>query len=336
MVRRSRVPRGVSIPLSASRVECWQQCPFKYWLQYFSPERDQIMVTGDMSLGTQIHRMIPTLQKKKYLSPETFANTFKSRWNRVVSQGSINGRNIHWRDEKERWILRAIGMKICRYLWQCYHNDPDVVAQEWPFKIMIEGQLFRGSLDEIRLGSEIEYQGFRFRQPVIRDHKSGPGPFKPMRIANDLQFILYTVALGCLLSKNPPFRDIFGIPEAITQRFAGNPIYASNLISFEYHSLRSEKIIPVTYSDINWYDFCRIVDDMLANIKNGNFIRNRKSCGFCEAGELCQKYFEGEARPEKQEQLTLIPLMTIPITAQKHPRQLKLYKRGEIPRKQKT
>lgn len=311
-----RYARKEHIPWSATRFETFQFCPKLYYYQYVAKER--IPMNYPMALGLKLHKHAERFRRPdgrvRYKSADAYANAFKANWKRfVINTGKIQGREIRLSSPDEPWQLMHIGMNICKTFYEKYSKEEPPLFVEVPFDFFLDGHHYVGRMDEIRHGG------------VIRDHKSGKHLPGQMELEYDPQFTLYVIAFGSLCHGDPNFAGICGINPEDAARWAGNPDFASNRITMEYHYMRTGEVFTTKRTNAHYAEFHDTVDDFEERISRGVFTpnRGRDNCDYCLANEYCNADTKTlYLPPEQKPQLALFDVPSA--TLRPKPRTLKL------------
>ncbi|MGB9707844.1 MAG: PD-(D/E)XK nuclease family protein [Candidatus Pacearchaeota archaeon] len=273
-------------------------CPYKYFLIHFMGI--QKPVTGDMAKGIIMHKAAEYLYKKdkqtklyqiRFRSAEDFANVIAGKkneegrgrkggwWNFIVANGTIQGKQIKWKNEAEPWIIREEIWQMCYKMYERLSKEPAPIHIEYKIPIFeINGHFFNGRIDSILYG------------PKIRDIKSGHRVPGDMKLKYDPQFTLYALALGCLCNKDKEFAKSIGVSEEEAKQWGGNPIYLSDKIALEYLLIMKDEIYPMKRNDINFYDFMEMIKGMEQQFESGNVFPERgRLCDHCEISQKCDE-----------------------------------------------
>ncbi|MCL6500585.1 MAG: PD-(D/E)XK nuclease family protein, partial [Candidatus Pacearchaeota archaeon] len=158
-------------------------CRLMYHLIYVQKVPE--ILTGPMAVGIRIHEDMEKhfwvrdkqtgLLRPRYKSAEAFANASKAKFDYVARRGTLRGKQIEWKDDKEKYILANDVWDICYKVYETIVNDGPPIAAEYPIEpFQIDGRWFNGRIDEIRIDKTTGL-------PLIRDFKTGsrrPGEMK--------------------------------------------------------------------------------------------------------------------------------------------------------------
>lgn len=278
---------------SASRLEKFLTCPYSYYLQYIQKPRAKTYATGPLAMGKFLHRRAEKFYTgRKFKSAEFFANSAAGYWKRYYAKtNKMEGKQIKWRDDEEKWILADEIKKISEIFYNNFNQEKPIDV-EHGFTFILGKREFTGSFDEIRKGG------------IIRDHKSDRYPPTQLRLDNDLQFTIYALALSSF-SKNKNFTLKYGIPKEIGEQILESKGYISEHIYIEFHFMRAGEIFKSNRTDEDFNKLCLILDNIENQIKRREFTPNTKSCGRCLCDLVCDINIP---RLREQQQLTLFEI----------------------------
>ncbi len=255
-------------------------CLLQWYL--INVEKVKVRTTGSMALGIFMHRRMEKFFKQdgKPLrkSPEAFANSCVGWWTRhVISSGKIRGEDIHWRDEKEPWVLREVIRKICIPIYKRRLEEGCPLYTEFNIPdFKFEGRIYRGKIDEIRPGKT---------GPIIRDYKTGRRRPGKMKLNYDPQFTLYLLAVSCLCYNDENFANSIGISK---EDDIESPLDFFDKIGLEYYLMREDELYTLKRNRVIYEDFCRMIDGLEEDIENDNFSPQRgRLCDYCSVKEEC-------------------------------------------------
>lgn len=111
-----------------------------------------------------------------------------------------------------------------------------------------------------------------------------------MKLKYDPQFTIYCLWLGyqCHLQKD--FAKTLGVTEEDAKQWGGNPVYLSDKIKSEYYLVRENKTYDMPRTDIQYPDFCSMVDGLEARLDAGLIHPERgRNCDYCEINKECDR-----------------------------------------------
>jgi RecB family exonuclease len=182
---RPPVPRP--LPLSATAVESYEQCPQKYlfgsvWGMRGSP--GAAAAFGQV-MHSAVKHIVAALHKKQKLTAEDAETIFEREWSESV-----------FRDEYQREEYRKAGREQIRAFFEAYAASPArVLEQEKVFELPAENDVvLHGRMDQInRLDG---------RKAEIVDYKTGR-PREPKDAKKSLQLSIYAIAARDVLGLAP-------------------------------------------------------------------------------------------------------------------------------------
>ena len=185
--------------LSASKIKTAQSCSWKYWANYVL----KLPQTGNdgSSRGWICHLIYELLGEKKH----------KKNYNRIIKSGTINGdkgvkRLIEYHAKKLSVLdddnMDLMDMMIVKGLlydfFGAVDKKPTKAISEQDFKIEVnqDGKLYniRGFIDKLFLYD-------RGKKAIIRDFKTSKQLFKGKEITDNLQNLMYCLAVRKLFPK---------------------------------------------------------------------------------------------------------------------------------------
>ncbi len=222
------------------------------------------ILTGAMAVGIRIHEELEKsfwvrdkqtgLLRPHYKDAEAFANAAKAKFDYIARRGTLRGKKIEWKDDREKYILSNDVRDICRKVYNTIVSDGPPLAAEYEIKpFQIDGRWFNGRIDEIRIDKETG-------APLIRDFKTGTRRPGEMKKKYDPQATIYCLFLGVACNQDKNIAEKLGITEEEAKQFAGNPIYLSDRIVMQYYFMRENELIPMPRSDIQYKDLCNMID----------------------------------------------------------------------------
>lgn len=318
MVRSNQVSRGQKkLVWSAMALKQAMACPLQ-WAYAHGRRSGQSpdYTLGVYAYGIQIHRMIADFwnvkkERLKYSSPESAANTFGARWNRIVANGKSQGKRILWSSESQPWQLRERGKRAMSYLHGFYKDRPIPIATEVAFRFFANGHLFEGRIDEINKG------------PLIRDHKGRFERVPQDQAHTDPQFSLYAIGLLSVAYNDESFAERVGVPFGNHCDFRDYLVCNLEKVLIEIHNFEddneSQRIVRTKRSVSAFDDLLVFVDNFLVMDALRTYHHNRLACASCFYRSHCWQNVE--VRPI---QLPLLSLKFKPPKTKQRLRRLKL------------
>lgn len=133
----ARIPDKIS--LSASAIETYEQCPFKYRLSNID-KIPQISSKPQLTFGNIIHRVL-----EKYHIPD--APQSKKHLLELLDK---NWESLGFDYETQETDFKRQGIELLSKYFEYLKNNPtDVIARELPFSFEIENVLINGKIDRI-------------------------------------------------------------------------------------------------------------------------------------------------------------------------------------------
>lgn len=311
---------------TATKIDHGTFCIRKLWYLNIRVPRHVPPATGPQTRGIFLHKFIEKFYKKdksgiivpKFKSADAFVNTAVVRWNYIVSRGTIQNKQIKWKDKKEPWILREEIKKICKNIYEKYSQEEPPLFTEVPSDFKFDGRHYRIRIDEIRKGKTLRDIKFSHRTP------------EEVKLLVDPQFTLYLLGYMVMGHEDREFAKICGVSLEEVEKWMGNPNILSENINLEYCLIRDEgiKIYPTKRNNNHYYDFCNMLQGLEKQIEEEQwkYVKRGRNCAYCDCNELCIKEArlnEPSISPEKGRQLYLFSDVPRAETVNLH-RQLRL------------
>ena len=273
--------------LSASKMSCYQACPFKFYLSYIKHEK--VPTSVPLVFGREVHYMLEQFYKVNYKSEESFVNTWRYRWKKVcagefgygddpdtdeyeyeLANGDkievILSKDIKWTLKKpmiEYFSLKKMGARILSDFYKKHVDDPKPRDIEKRFRMQWKGHTLVGVID--RIDKDI------FGQNLVIDYKTDKHPptGKAHVLHNAPQFTIYSLA----------FKELYG----------------EDLDAILYYHLRSGKLYKTERYNADYEQLQRLCDHISQSIENDVFVpQYGYQCNFCDYRAPCSKYHFGK------------------------------------------
>lgn len=164
--------------LSFSQATMFEQCPAKWEFQYLLDVKDE---SGpEARRGLLVHAALEhlVLLPPAERTPETAVELVRTLWPAGACWEAV---------DSDRFLHRAAWVNLMRSLRLPEVVDPEVVATELRFKVVLEGVPFTGLIDEVAHGD---------RGLVVRDWKDGSrSNYADAKAAKKRQVINYSAAV---------------------------------------------------------------------------------------------------------------------------------------------
>lgn len=268
--------------LSPTKIAVYITCPFMYRLKYI--EHKKVPTSINMVFGKEIHYMLEQFYKKNYKSADSFANTFKYRWAKVIAGDFLKGKEKEaLQTQKFPYILknggkieykignhikiagdepikiffsyRALGVKILTDFYNKHKNEQyQPIELEKRFRMDFRGYRLRGVIDRIDNQNGSHY---------IADYKTDKhAPQDSFSIDRHPQFTIYSWA----------FRQLYGKKEK----------------GILYYHLRSMKTFLTQRSEKDYDYLEQLCETVSEGILKEQFVQKYGyQCGFCDYKDAC-------------------------------------------------
>lgn len=316
---------------SSSKIDVANYCIMRFFLKYCErkkPLRLSAYVKGGLfhkiieefwsKLGTEEEVAKKYRTKKAYFDSDSFAKHVVRRWNQLVKADyksrenleketnektikRIKNRLIYWRDEGERWTIRASLKRISEPLFDKLIEEGRPVYSELPFDFILFGRRFSGKIDEVRM---------KDKKIIIRDYKSGKPWIGRMKLNHDPQMTVYNVGLCSLCYDNEEFARTLNLGEE-RKRLMGNPIYVNENFSHEFFMIEALPIIakeeskkkdwekniksvyPTIRTDKHFFEVIKMIEGVEKAVSIGNVYPERgRKCDDCDENIACEEKLE--------------------------------------------
>ncbi|MBI2110773.1 PD-(D/E)XK nuclease family protein [Candidatus Woesearchaeota archaeon] len=269
---------------SQHKLETILTCGRQFYYTYI--ERPEISIPSEIAKGQFLHKKLEQFFKDgspKYKSKESWSNAAGAQWTQIIKKGSISGRRIAWKDEKEPWILKSNIKNLCLSLYdRLVAEGPPLLQPEHEFTFELSERRFTGRIDEIRAGK------------LIRDYKTGKARISQFEADHSYQLTFYALAFCTLCYADDKFREKAGVSKRTASQWGGNPIFISDDVMLELDMIDTGQRIRTTRDNTDYSELCSIIDE--AEEKKGRmkekdlYLPERGShCKFCLYQKQCEK-----------------------------------------------
>lgn len=187
------MPEKKEIKYSFTRVDCYEQCPFKYLLKYIDSNYVSISAIA-LDVGTTIHdneekianaikngEPIDYVKLKNDLIVKMAAleKKFPKDWNEPDKV------NRYYKEKFFSYLTSGI-YRLEKYCKD--HPELEIVGAEIPFKTTICGKLFGGKIDRL-------FRNKVTGEYLCQDIKTYPTEVEEEHLTTPLQFVVYTAAI---------------------------------------------------------------------------------------------------------------------------------------------
>lgn len=190
------------IKYSYSRIDCYSQCPFKYFLKYIEGHYTSAANVA-LEFGTLVHsteeKIGTCLKDSLPINYEELSANFATKCFEIQARYPAEFMEI---DKSGRTYVDKINYYLNEGIYRFekfmkVNQNLEVVGLEVPFTFQfIDGQLFRGSIDRVLRNNETnEY--------FVHDIKTYTVPIEADKLATPLQFVVYCLALKELYGCDP-------------------------------------------------------------------------------------------------------------------------------------
>lgn len=232
------------------------------------------------------------ISKKKYSNDLEFVDYARRKWNSILKADKSADDKIIWRFEGEGYVVRsqlkALGMPLFKYLVEI--NKPIFV--ELPFDFQIDGERFKGRIDEVRILPN--------GQIMIIDFKSGRPWIDEMKLEFDPQLTLYNVGLCSLLKFNRELRQKLGLEGRLEEFMAGNRFASPNIregffmaealsIDPDKVKIMPQVIYETSRTDEHFLAFLKMIKSCKKRANEGDvYLESGRKCSECDQKVNCK------------------------------------------------
>lgn len=248
------------IPLSATRVKLFLQCPRAFRYQYVDCIPTQL--TGALAFGQVAHAVLHNLQQWSLAHGEPLNESvalyeFDRLWDEVVST-----QNPLFKSNAELDEYTALSRLILAGYVEAHRDQPLPILLEYPFEILLQDA---DSGREYSLRGVIDRVDQTADGLVIVDYKTGKRKPSPKQLSEDLQLTIYAFAV----------RQMFG--EEV-QRVV-------------YYHLRDQSALTVERDEATLHVLeTQTLPQVAVGIAREEFApRPGYYCRFCDHYQLCQQ-----------------------------------------------
>jgi len=316
------------IKWSATRINTANYCRMKYYLTYADPDKPKPLRLSAYVRGSLLHGLIENFwdklgtpeevskktSKKKYYDAESFARYAQGKWSGIIfaddsvkekykgyiSQGNtdesdkIKSHLIYWKDDQEKWIIKAGLKKECEPLFSCLINEGRPLFSELPFDFILNNRRFTGRLDEVRMNNG---------KVKIRDYKSGNPWVGDEKRDFDPQLTMYNVSLCSLCYSDRELAAKLGLESSLVDKFMGNPMYINPDFEVEFFMIDSLGIDPANPKirevpplivgserrDEHFFEVIKMIEGIEESIRTRNIYPERgRKCDSCDMKLNCR------------------------------------------------
>ena len=275
---------------SPSKISSANYCGMRWFLEYVKRtprKRLSFYEKGGFVHEEMAHKFWDRLGKK-YDSPETFKKYSMGKWTSRVIASETSENPIIWRDEQEKWIMKAQIGRLAPVLFDWLQQQGRPVFSELPIKFVFDKIRWDIRLDGVWLHDGI---------PVIRDYKTGSPRMGNMRLEYDPQPTSYVLGLSALAHTSAEIAELLGLKDE-AHLLMGNGKIISNKIGIEYVMLEDKEdekpIISVhrgTRNDRHYFELIEMIKGIEKRHEVGAIYPERGSkCDYCPVKEDCVEY----------------------------------------------
>ena len=242
---------------SATRLNTYRDCPFKYKIQYY------FGIAGEESInlivGNAYHEILQRFfeEDRHDISWERLKNIVK----KVLEEKELGFPSM------KRQLINKAFSDFERYHGKHLPGEPSSSRMETDFKFDIEGDLMRGRIDQINFGADGSME--------LVDFKSGPVRYNERDLEDEIQLKIYRLAM----EKDSSLQKM-KIPD----------------IKMKYLSLGSEKkaeyFLPEEYYDQE--ELIARLKEIISGIKSEEFRAEPvgyNTCSYCDFKIVCPKFY---------------------------------------------
>lgn len=253
------------IKYSYSRLDTYDQCPFRYWLKYIEGNYAK---TGSVALefGSAIHKVEEDIGNCiKDHKPIPYDELIKTLLDKCVGIQSRYPKEFLEKDKSGRTYPDKINEYVNTGIYRLENYlkanpDIEIIGCEVPFNFKFNGlQLFRGSIDRVLKNN-------RTGQYIVQDIKTYAVPLKDEpgnrddHLVTPLQFVVYCIALSEMFPVDPTtIRCQYDLPlcnivqDAGTSGFIGRGRTKLNKL---FGKINEKDWTPKPCPLCHWCEFC--------------------------------------------------------------------------------
>ncbi len=248
------------IPLSATRIKLYQQCPRAF--RYLYVDCIPTQLTGALAFGQVIHAVLHNLQQWSLahgepLNEQVALYEFDRLWDEVVST-----QNPLFKSNAELDEYTALSRLILAGYVEAHRDQSLPILLEYPFEILLQDE---DSGREYSLRGVIDRVDQTADGLVVVDYKTGKRKPSPKQLNEDLQLTIYA--------------------------FAVQQLFGQEVQKVIYYHLRDQSALTVERDDVTLYSLkSETLPQVAAGIANEEYApRPGYYCRFCDHFQLCQE-----------------------------------------------